>query len=92
MAACFSPAVQSGPLLATSHSYYDTAANSLGPPYIFFFFFPLAMALPLAVGFLEIAGYWGVIPTSLFPAITPAETAIFLGAAALTAAMGLDGL
>jgi hypothetical protein len=33
---------------------------------------------------LAIAGYWGVIPPSLFPAITPALTFIFLGAAAFT--------
>src|SRR5882757_7652349 len=34
------------------------------------------------------AGYVGVVPESLLPAITPAETAIFLGAAAFTTGAG----
>jgi hypothetical protein len=63
--------------------------ETLSVPYVFLF--ALAMAFPVALAFLLIAGYWGVIPLSLFPA-TPADMAIFLGAAPLTAATGFDGL
>src|SRR5271170_220102 len=46
------------------------------------------ITVPWILAALAIAGYWGWVFTRILPAITPEETAIFLGAAALTTGAG----